>query len=367
MINVHPKSFFGDTYILDSEGRTILDMMSGSGVYFLWRYGDKFWQNFREDNLNAQNFYVTDDKLEVVGKLSKITDFPNVFLVCSGSEANDAAVKLSFKYHRQKGERRDKVLYAMGCYFGRTFGAVRCSQENYHDFLPQDDVFIPFQFNSVPKIVPWERVSALILEYLPSRKLEFWDNEVIKEIVDYCKRYDVNVIVDEIKCGLGRMGKIFGYSYWKDAMEFVPDIVTCGKPLGAGFPLSAILSSSKFSDVIDYRWHSSTYGGMPFISRIASRTIDNLTLETIEEISQFGRVALDNLKNIEGIRFCGCGKYWIIFVPNADIVHKKLLNRGILTYNINKENISLLPNLWFNCDHWSEFVKNFEEVLSEVR
>lgn len=198
------------------------------------------------------------------------------FCGSSGSEAVEAAIKLSFQVHFDQGERRKQWIISRDqSYHGATLQAMAISERDILDFYtplhPEKRARVP-QHNPSTMRKPGESVEAYALrsaEELEERILELGPENVCcfiaetqlgsligdvppapgywKKVREICDKYDVHLILDEIYCGLGRSGKIYNCS-WDDVS---PDFICLGKGLAAGYaPLSAIVTRSTFQQII---------------------------------------------------------------------------------------------------------------------
>ena len=172
------------------------------------------------------------------------------------------------------------------------------------------------------------------------------NKEFVQEVVKICNEKDILVIFDEVQCGIGRTGKLFGFNNF----DIKPDIVSCAKGLGAGLPMGAVLCNEKLKDVFNPGDHGSTFGGNPVSCAGALVVLDKLCNEnSYNEINKKGQLIKDllnkaNLSNVVEIRGMGL-MLGIEIKENSADIRKKAEENGILVLTAGPKVIRLLPPL----------------------
>ena len=172
------------------------------------------------------------------------------------------------------------------------------------------------------------------------------NKEFVQEVVKICNEKDILVIFDEVQCGIGRTGKLFGFNNF----DIKPDIVSCAKGLGAGLPMGAVLCNEKLKDVFNPGDHGSTFGGNPVSCAGALVVLDKLCNEnSYNEINKKGQLIKDlinkaNLSNVVEIRGMGL-MLGIEIKENSADIRKKSEENGILVLTAGPKVIRLLPPL----------------------
>ena len=356
------KGAVDDVYFVGADNRKYLDLLSGGGAFFLWRYGDKSVKRILSSHfISTSNFLQHKSKGLLASELSQLTGFPLVYFLCSGSEAIDAAIKMAYKYH---GGKRKKVGKVRGSYHGRTGLSVRCGPEGYSSYLPDGKDFITIESAS---ILGGDFAAVIIEGCCPQEILKAYDDEALRWIVVKCIEHDIVLIADEVRSGLGRTGYILSSETWSNGLDFSqkkPDIVVIGKSLCAGFPLSAVLMREKFYDCIDKDWHSSTAGGHPMLCELSRYLLSSLGGECLTEIAgkswRMGKELDTVFPDIEYTQF---GLWWNLFVDDAFDVSKKLRIEGVLVYCTSDDSITLFPSMHFTMTHWTEFLAALNEAI----
>ncbi|MFC4763853.1 acetylornithine transaminase [Dyella koreensis] len=275
--------------VWDTEGREYVDLSAGIAVNALGHQdpdlvealtaqAQKLW--------HSSNVFYTEPPLRLAEELVTASGFAErVFLCNSGTEANEAAIKLVRKWAASKGRPPEQrvIVTFRGSFHGRTLAAVTATaqpkyQENYE---PLPGGFRYLDFNDVPALeaaFAHGDVAAVMLEpvqgeggVLPAAP------GFIQRVRELCDQYDALLVLDEIQCGMGRTGTLFAHV--QDGVT--PDIVTLAKALGCGFPIGAMLAGPKVAEVMQYGAHGTTFGGNPMgaaVARVALRKLSSAAL-----------------------------------------------------------------------------------------
>jgi 4-aminobutyrate--pyruvate transaminase len=258
--------------------------------------------------------------IDLSEKLLSIAPVPmsKVLLQCSGSEANDSAVKLVWYHWRAQGKpEKRKIISRMGSYHGSTCVAISLTgNPSYHAGfgLPFDGFFYTDKPNHYRDALPGEteeqfsqrladKLEALILREGPETIAALWADPVqgtagalppprcyFEKIQAVLKKYDVLLVADEVICGFGRTGRMWGC----ETFNIQPDMITCAKALSAAMqPISAVLMNERIfesvmaqSDKNGAFIHGYTYAGHPVAASVALET-----LKIYEEMDLLGHVS----------------------------------------------------------------------------
>jgi acetylornithine/N-succinyldiaminopimelate aminotransferase len=223
---------------------------------------------------HASNVFYTEPPLRLAEELVAASGFAErVFLCNSGSEANEAAIKLVRKWATAQGrppERRVIVTFR-GSFHGRTLGAVTATaQPKYQQgYEPLPDGFRYLDFNDASALeaaFAANDIAAVMVEpvqgeggVMPAAP------GFLKRVRELCDAHDALLVLDEIQCGMGRTGTLFAHP--QDGVT--PDIVTLAKALGCGFPIGAMLAGPKVAEIMQYGAHGTTFGGNPMAAAVA--------------------------------------------------------------------------------------------------
>jgi adenosylmethionine-8-amino-7-oxononanoate aminotransferase len=319
-------------HVFDQEGKKYLDFVAGVTRPVHVGFGRKDLAQAAYDQMCKLAYFTpsqftNEPAIRLAEVLAEITP-PSInrFLFeCDGSEAVESAMKIAKHYHYFKGEKqRYKVISRKGAYHGvngygvRALGIVMPMRQIMEPLAP-GGIFAespycfrcPYQLNypdcnlkcarDIEKLIEFENpelVSALIGEpiqqgfgaYSPPK--EYWP--IVREI---CDRYGVLLIIDEVICGFGRTGKMFGIEHF----NIQPDIMTMAKGITSGYvPLGAAGCSDKVWEPIEVLMHLHTYGNHPVSCATGIKNIEIIKKEGLVENSRkMGDYLLAGLKTLE--------------------------------------------------------------------
>ncbi len=182
-----------------------------------------------------------------------------------------------------------------------------------------------------------------------------------------CNEKDILVIFDEVQCGIGRTGKLFGFNHF----DVTPDIITVAKGLGGGLPIGGFLCNERLSNVLTPGDHGTTFGGNPIVCAgalvVLNEVCTNITLEEITNKGAFLKELLENLnlpiiKEIRGIGLM----IGIETTIDAALIQKKALEKGLLVLTAGKNVVRLLPPLIIEKVDILAGFKILEEILKTL-
>lgn len=343
-------------YLYDDNNKEYIDFTSGIGVNCLG-YNDPDWTEAVTKQVttlqHCSNLFLNPATVTLSNKLTQLAGMSKVFFANSGAEANEGAIKLARKYSSDKyGNNRGKVLTLKQSFHGRTMLTLKATgqPEKFHKyFFPFPEGFDYVEANNIDafKSALTDDVCAIMMEAIQGEGgVHPLNKEFVQEVVKICNEKDILVIFDEVQCGIGRTGKLFGFNNF----DIKPDIVSCAKGLGAGLPMGAVLCNEKLKDVFNPGDHGSTFGGNPVSCAGALVVLDKLCNEnSYNEINKKGQLIKDlinkaNLSNVVEIRGMGLMLGIEIKEISADI-RKKAEENGILVLTAGPKVIRLLPPL----------------------
>lgn len=289
----HPRDLVLDygmgSRVWDTDGHDYVDFGAGIAVNSLGHQDPELLEalNTQARKLwHASNVFYTEPPLRLAEELVEAADFAErVFLCNSGSEANEAAIKLVRKWAAAQGRPPEKrvIITFHGSFHGRTMGAVTATaQPKYQQgYEPLPGGFRYLDFNDVPALeaaFAAGDIAAVMVEpvqgeggVMPAAP------GFLKRARELCDAHDALLVLDEIQCGMGRTGTLFAHP--QD--DVTPDIVTLAKALGCGFPIGAMLAGPKVAEIMQYGAHGTTFGGNPMaaaVARVALRKLSSPAL-----------------------------------------------------------------------------------------
>lgn len=365
-------------YLWDSKGKKYLDFLSGLGVNALGHGHPAIQAVLKKQAgrlIHVSNLFFHEYQSQLAQRLTKISGLDKAFFCNSGTEAWEGALKLARAYARVNNPNGHKakwrILALENSFHGRTFGSLATTgQAKYrHPFAPLLPGVGFVAFNDVDDLKRQfdGSVCALCLETIQG---EGGINPVSPEFLQTARqlteRTGAMLILDEIQCGLGRTGKWFAYEHY----GVKPDIVTVAKPLAAGLPLGAILTTNRVASGMHPGMHGTTFGGGPLACAVAIeylRTVEKL-LGHVREISQYFRRHLEGLKekheSVREIR--GMGLMLALDLNSAEVAKaavQQLLDRGILINRTHETVLRFLPPYVIQKHHVDQVIRALDVAL----
>lgn len=344
-----------DCSLFDDNNKKYIDFTSGIGVNSVG-YNNKAWKNAIIAQLNSfqhlSNIFANETTVELAKKLIDLSGMSKVFFSNSGAEANEGAIKLAKKYSTMKyGKERNKILSLTKSFHGRTLATLKATgQEKFHNyFFPFIEGFDYIQANSLESLKEklTDDVCAIIMEAVQGEGgVNPLNKDFVLEVCNLAKEKDILIIFDEVQCGIGRTGKLFGFNEF----DIEPDIVTLAKGLGGGLPIGAVLCNEKLSEVFVPGDHGSTYGGNPVVCAGALSVLNQICNEDMyskiknNEAIIRNMICEANLPNIKEVRGLGL-MIGIEIDGDSSTIQKEALTKGLLVLTAGPNVIRLLPPL----------------------
>lgn len=285
-------------HVWDSEGQEYLDLYGGHAVISIGHCHPHYVEKLTRQ-LNTLGFYsnsvVNRLQEQLAERLGKACGYDNyqLFLVNSGAEANENALKLA-SFHTG----RKRILAASKAFHGRTSLAVEATDNpkivapvnaNGHvQFLPLNDL------EAFQSELAKGDVAAVIVECIQGvGGIRLATSEFMQGLRKACSENGTVLICDEIQCGYGRSGKFFAHQH----TGVRPDIITCAKGIGNGFPMGAVLISPQFKAVFGQL--GTTFGGNHLACAAALAVLDVIEEEhLVENAASVGSYLLAQLKTL---------------------------------------------------------------------
>ena len=363
------------SYLFDKNNKKYIDFTSGIGVNSLG-YNNSEWKNSIISQLNnfqhLSNIFTNNSTVSLAKKLYELSGMSKVFFANSGAEANECAIKLARKYSFNKyGEGRGTILSLKQSFHGRTLATLTATgQDKFHNyFFPFPTGFNYVTANSINDLKEklTSDVCAIMMEAIQGEGgVHPLDKNFVLETCKLAKEKDILIIFDEVQCGIGRTGTLFGYNHF----NITPDIVTCAKGLGGGLPIGAVLCNDKLSDTFNPGDHGSTFGGNPVICSGSLSVLKQIcNTDSYNQIILKGQLIKDtilnsNLTSVKDVRGLGL-MIGIEITGDSSFIQKKALENGLLVLTAGKNVIRLLPPLNTSIDNIKEGINILISTLKE--
>jgi acetylornithine/N-succinyldiaminopimelate aminotransferase len=254
--------------LIDHQGRRYLDFIGGLAVSALGHahpvIADAVAAQARRLT-HASNLYDHEPAATLARELVARSKMSGAFFCNSGTEANEAAIKLARKWaYRQGGGARHTVLACTGSFHGRTLGSLAATDNAAYregfEPLPAGFAFVRFNDSDALRRALDDRVAAFIVEPVQGESgVNVAQEDFLAEARRLCTERGALLIFDEVQCGMGRTGSLFAF----EQFGVRPDVVTMAKALANGLPIGAVLADERCAAGFAPGDHGSTFGGSP--------------------------------------------------------------------------------------------------------
>ncbi|MDT2602724.1 acetylornithine transaminase [Enterococcus dongliensis] len=261
-------------YVYDQDQRRYLDFTSGIGVTNLGHKHPKVLQALTDQTTkiwHSSNLYTNHLQEQVAQKLTMGKDYLT-FFCNSGTEANEAAIKLA-----RKATGRTKILSFTQSFHGRTYGALSATgqpalQTGFYPIVAGFD-YLPYNQLKPLKEKLTDDVAAVILEVIQGEGgIIPAEKQWLQTVARLCHENNSLLIVDEIQSGMGRTGNFFAF----EAYEIKPDIITLAKALANGIPAGAMLGKVELAEAFGPGTHGTTFGGNNLAMQVAKTVVTEI-------------------------------------------------------------------------------------------
>ena len=328
-------------YLNDRKGKRYIDLISGIAVSNLGHQNEHI-KSALLDQLNKHLHVMVFGEFsqEIQNKLAqKLASFlPEslncLYVVNSGTEANEAALKLA-----KRATGKTRLVSFKGAYHGSTHGSLSVSgnEQKKYAFRPLLPDVIQLPFNDCDALDSIDhQVAGVIIEPIQGDAgVRIPSKEFMAKLRKICDDHCILLIADEIQTGFGRTGKLFAYEHF----DIVPDIMTIGKAFGGGMPIGGLVTSQKIMSLFTTNpplGHITTFGGHPMCCAGALASLEVLENENIvSKVEQKGVLfeTLLNHKMIKEIRRKGL--FFAIELENPAVVQKVVegcKDKGLLSF-----------------------------------
>jgi acetylornithine/N-succinyldiaminopimelate aminotransferase len=251
----------------DSEGNEYLDFLAGISVLNVGHCHPRIVETVREQAgvlTHATNLYYTEAAMRLSASLADSSLGGKVFLCNSGTEANEAAIKLV-----RRARPRGNIVVLRDAFHGRTYGSLSATPQESKQapFAPLVPGFVVVSKD--PEALAGavdEDTAAVLLEPIQGESGVLPLSEaLLRAAREACDRTGAALVFDEIQTGMGRTGTLWAYQQ----TGVVPDALTSAKALGGGLPIGALVTGPKLADVLQPGDHGSTFAGGPLVAAAA--------------------------------------------------------------------------------------------------
>ena len=366
-------------YIYDKSGKQYTDLISGVAVNNIGHRHPKVVEAIKnqvDKHLHVMVYgeFVQDSQVDLANKLKAVLpeSLNCVYAVNSGTEANEAAIKLA-----KRVTGRMEIVSFRGSYHGSTNGSLSISgnevkKKAFRPLMPEVRFIHLNNYEELNQIS--EKTAGVILETIQGDAgVRIPKDDYIVALRKRCDEVGTLLIFDEIQCGMGRTGKLFAFEHF----NVIPDILTLGKALGGGMPIGALVSSTDNLSLFTHNpmlGHITTFGGHPVVCAAAAATLNVLQSEInwvlVEKIGSYIEKELGSLPQIKEVRRKGL--MFAFDMESAEIVNKVVeacLEKGIITFWFLSHPYSfrLSPPLTITMEETSQSVSIIKEIIQKIK
>jgi acetylornithine/N-succinyldiaminopimelate aminotransferase len=363
--------------VWDKNNKKFIDFGGGIAVNSLGHSHPKLVSALNEQSKkiwHLSNYISNEPAINLAKQLTDLTFADKVYFSNSGSEANEAAIKMARRYHHEKGNGRDEIIAFNNSFHGRSLLNISLGASDNHrkGFGPFPSGIRHATYNdlsSVKELIS-AKTAAIIIEpvqgeagVVPAKQ------EFLLGVRDLCTQNGVLLIMDEVQSGVGRMGHLFGYM----AFGIEPDILTSAKGLGGGIPIGATLTKNDIASSMSVGSHGSTFGGNPMACAVADKVIEIVSNPNfLQEVKEKETLLVNKLEGVskkhQAFREIRSSGLWIGCELNNNGEVNELLDRcyesGLIAVSAGTSTLRFAPALNISEDEISEGIERLEDALS---
>jgi acetylornithine/N-succinyldiaminopimelate aminotransferase len=368
-------------YLRDENGLDYLDLLSGIGVSALG-YGHPAVEEAitRQSKrlIHTSNLFFHEHTAELALRLTEISGLDRVFFANSGTEAWEAALKLSrANAGRLRAQGRNigtKFLALDHSFHGRSMGSVATTaKEKYREpFMPVMPGVEFVGFNDVADLRAKfsSEVCGICIEPIQGEGgIHAVSQEFFAAARELCNSTGALLMADEIQCGMGRTGKWFAYQHY----GILPDVTTLAKPIANGIPMGAMLCTNAAAAAITPGMHGTTFGGSPFACAVAIAVIDTIKKENLlQHVQETGNYFHNQLTQLAArhdsvVDVRGIGLMLGLELNSAESAKQiaaELLTRRIIVNRTSDTVLRFLPPFILERSHIDTAIAALDEIVT---
>ncbi len=368
-------------YMYDENGTPYLDFYAGIAVNSAGNCNEKVVAAVKdqvEDIMHTFNYPYTIPQALLAEKICTTIGMDKIFYQNSGTEANEAMIKMARKYGVEKyGPKRYNIVTASMGFHGRTFGAMSATGQPDNGcqigFGPMTDGFTYAEYNNLQafKDACTEDTIAIMVEPVQGEGgVHPATMEFMRGLREFCDEHEMLLLIDEVQTGWCRTGKVMSFMNY----GIKPDIVSMAKALGGGMPIGAICATAEVAKAFTPGSHGTTFGGHPVCCAAALAEVNELLDRDLAgnaaKIGTYFMEQLKTLPHVKEVRGQGLlvGVEFDDTISGVDVKHE-CLHRHLLITAIGAHIIRMIPPLIINkedCDKAVAIIREAVEALERV-
>ncbi|MET0795061.1 MAG: acetylornithine transaminase [Polyangiaceae bacterium] len=364
------------SYLWDHTGARYLDFLQGWAVNALGHCPPEIAEALcaqAQTLLNASPAFHNAPQLRLASVLTRAAGLEQVHFANSGAEANEAALKLARKWGRLNRGGAFEIITTEGSFHGRTLATMAASGKPGWDLLfpPKMPGFVKVSYGDARAVeaqIGPNTVAVMVEPIQGEAGVIVPPEGYLRELRRACDEHNLLLICDEVQTGMGRTGTLFAHQ----REGVVPDILTLGKGLGGGVPISAVLASQRAGCFVPGD-QGGTYNGNPLMVAVASRVFDVVASEPfllrVRATAHYLEARLTALCQEHGFSLRGRGLLWALLLPSdgAESIVQACFSEGLLINAPRPNVLRLMPSLRVSESEIDEFVALLERALHSRR
>jgi acetylornithine/N-succinyldiaminopimelate aminotransferase len=359
------------TRLWDDEGHEYLDFQTGLAVNSVGHCHPAVVAAIREQAerlIHVGNLFYTEPGLRLAQRLAESSLGGKVHFANSGTEANEAAIKVA-----RKAKPQGKVVSLHRGFHGRTYGSLSATPQESKQapFAPLVPGFVAVEptAEAITAAVD-DATAAVLLEPVQGESGVYeLGEDVLRAARAACDAHGAALIFDEVQCGLGRTGTLWAYQH----SGVVPDALTVAKALGGGLPIGALVTGERLADGFAPGDHGSTFAGGPVPCAAGLAVLDVIDdeqlLERVRGLGERLRHALAELPGVIEVRGRGLMLAFELdpdYRPGAaDIVVRALREQRLVLNATGPTTVRLLPSLLIDEAQADDAIGRLRAVLTD--
>jgi predicted acetylornithine/succinylornithine family transaminase len=350
----------------DAEGNEYLDFQTGLAVNSLGHCHPAVVEAIREQAqrlIHVGNLFYSEPGMRLAKRLAASSLGGKVHFANSGTEANEAALKLA-----RKAKPQGDIVSVHRAFHGRTYGSLSATPQESKQapFAPLVPGFVAVEptAEAIAAAVN-EHTAAVILEPVQGESgvYELSDG-LLRTAREACDAHGASLIFDEVQCGLGRTGTLWAYQH----AGVVPDAMTVAKALGGGLPIGALVTGERLADVLSAGDHGSTFAGGPVQCAAGLAVLDVIddeaVLANVRDLGERLRHAVQELPGVTEVRGRGLMLAFELAEGGApDLVLRALHEQRLVLNATGPATVRLLPPLLIDEAQADDAIARLRDLL----
>lgn len=367
-----------NSYLYDQDNRMYIDFFSGIAVSNLGYSNKQLLKAISNQAVNiihSSNWYLNQEQIKAAKQISELAFPGRTLFVNSGTEANEAAIKLARRYGLNLSKKRYEIITFENSFHGRTMGSMTATGQGkiHSGYGPLPSGFRYLKFNDIKtfknQIKKNKNIAAVMIELIQGEGgINIAEKAFIEELFSLCNKNEIITIVDEVQTGIGRTGSVFCFQNY----SVIPDMITLAKGIAGGLPAGALHAKKYFSDFLSAGTHGSTFGGNHLaaaaIEAVLKEVKKNSLLNNVRKTGEYIRERLNNISSkvdfINEVRGMGLHIGMELNKPGMPLV-KKALEQGLVINCTAEKVIRIMPPLAITMSTVREGMNILEKLFLE--